>query len=133
MIIKRNRLVYTFLVIATIIFGLFSRSDFIPKLIYPYLGDILYTLMIFFLVGLFFPTMHSLKLTFLAIIICFLIELSQLYQADWINAIRNMRLGGLLLGFGFLWSDMASYLMGGLLGFTIEKILINKYPKTPNN
>jgi hypothetical protein len=89
--------------------------------------------MIFFLVGLFFPTMHSLKLTFLAIIICFLIELSQLYQADWINAIRNMRLGGLLLGFGFLWSDMASYLMGGLLGFTIEKILINKYPKTPNN
>ena len=130
---KRQRLVYTFLVIATIVLGSLSRADFIPKLVYPYLGDIFYTLMVFFLLGLFFPTMHSLKLTFLAIISCFLIELSQLYQADWINAIRATRLGGLLLGFGFLWSDMASYLMGGLLGFTIENLFVNRYTKIPNN
>ena len=130
---KRNRSVYTFLLLATVVIGLLSRADFIPKLIYPYLGDVLYTLMIFFLLGLFFPTMHSLKLALLAIAISFLIEISQLYQADWINAIRNTRLGGLLLGYGFLWSDLASYFIGGLLGFFMEIFVVNKYAKTRDN
>ncbi|MDH5413810.1 MAG: DUF2809 domain-containing protein [Flavobacteriaceae bacterium] len=130
---RQRRLFYIFLVIATVVFGLLSRADFIPTLIYPYLGDVLYALMVFFLLGLLFPSMYSIKLTLLAIIICFLIELSQLYQADWINALRNTRLGGLLLGYGFLWSDLVSYFIGGLLGFSIELFLVNKYTKSPNN
>ncbi len=130
---KRRRLIYIFLVITTIVIGLLSRADFIPKLIYPYLGDVLYALMVFFLLGLLFPSMPSIKLTLFAIIICFLIELSQLYQADWINAIRNTRFGGLLLGYGFLWSDLISYLIGGLLGFSIELFLVNKYANISNN
>ena len=130
---KRRRLIYIFLVITTIVIGLLSRADFIPILIYPYLGDVLYALMVFFLLGLLFPSMPSIKLTLFAIIICFLIELSQLYQADWINAIRNTRFGGLLLGYGFLWSDLISYLIGGLLGFSIELFLVNKYANISNN
>ena len=130
---KRRRLIYIFLVITTIVIGLLSRADFIPKLIYPYLGDVLYALMVFFLLGLLFPSMPSIKLTLFAIIICFLIEVSQLYQADWINAIRNTRFGGLLLGYGFLWSDLISYLIGGLLGFSIELFLVNKYANISNN
>ncbi|WP_373331494.1 hypothetical protein [Salmonirosea aquatica] len=41
------------LIIATIGLGLASRSSFIPSLIYPYLGDGLYALMIYFMIGLF--------------------------------------------------------------------------------
>lgn len=130
---KRRHFIYIFLVISTIVIGLLSRADFIPILIYPYLGDVLYALMVFFLLGLLFPSMHSIKLSLFAIIICFLIEVSQLYQADWINAIRNTRLGGLLLGYGFIWSDLISYLIGGLLGFSIELFLINKYANISNN
>lgn len=130
---KRRHLIYIFLVISTIVIGLLSRADFIPILIYPYLGDVLYALMVFFLLGLLFPSMHSIKLSLFAIIICFLIEVSQLYQADWINAIRNTLLGGLFLGYGFLWSDLISYLIGGLLGFSIELFLINKYANISNN
>lgn len=130
---KRRRLIYIFLVITTIVIGLLSRADFIPIFIYPYLGDVLYALMVFFLLGLLFPSMPSIKLTLFAIIICFLIEVSQLYQADWINAIRNTRFGGLLLGYGFLWSDLISYLIGGLLGFSIELFLVNKYANISNN
>ena len=52
--------------------------------------------------------------------ICYLIELSKLIQQPGILEIRNTRLGGLVLGFGFLWSDIVSYLIGGLIGFDIE-------------
>ncbi len=42
------------------------------------------------------------------------VELSQLYHAPWIDSIRQTTLGGLILGFGFLWSDLACYALGVL-------------------
>ena len=58
--------------------------------------------------------------------ICFAIEISQFYQADWINSIRAYRQGGLILGFGFLWSDIVSYTLGGMLGLVLEKLVFFK-------
>ncbi|GAB3705652.1 hypothetical protein GCM10027592_38340 [Spirosoma flavus] len=40
------------------------------------------------------------------------IEISQLYHAAWIDSLRATRLGGLILGFGFLWSDLICYSVG---------------------
>ena len=40
------------------------------------------------------------------------VELGQLYHAPWIEAVRQTRIGGLVLGFGFLWSDLACYAAG---------------------
>lgn len=40
---------------------------------------------------------------------CFVIEFSQLYHAEWIDQIRDTSLGGLVLGYGFLWSDIEAY------------------------
>ena len=40
------------------------------------------------------------------------IELSQLYQAPGLNRIRLTTLGGLLLGYIFLWSDLLCYGLG---------------------
>ena len=48
------------------------------------------------------------------------IELSQLYHAPWIDSIRHTTLGGLILGFGFLWSDLVCYAVGVGLGVAIE-------------
>ena len=48
------------------------------------------------------------------------IEISQLYHAPWIDSIRRTTLGGLILGFGFLWSDLACYAVGVGLGVIIE-------------
>ena len=126
MIIKRNRILYFFLIIATIGLGLVSRADFIPKLIYPFFGDILYSLMIFFIIGFIFTGFSSLKTALISIGICYIIELSQFYEANWIVEIRNYKLGGLLLGYGFLWSDLISYLVGGALGFSIEFFILKK-------
>ena len=121
----RNRILYAFLIVFTIGAGLASRSNYIPELIYPYLGDTLYALMVFWIVGLLFPQMPSKKVAAISILCCFLIELSQLYDAAWILEIRNTRLGGLILGFGFLWSDLVSYFIGGVIGLTFEHMLQN--------
>jgi len=37
--------------------------------------------------------------------LAFLVELSQLYQAPWIDSIRNITLGGSAIGFGFHRTD----------------------------
>ena len=49
------------------------------------------------------------------------IELSQLYHAPWIDSIRQTTLGGLILGFGFLWSDLACYAAGVGVGIILER------------
>ncbi|MFM8818855.1 MAG: DUF2809 domain-containing protein, partial [Phycisphaerales bacterium] len=36
----------------------------------------------------------------------------QLHHAPWIDGIRATRLGALVLGSGFLWSDIACYAVG---------------------
>ena len=120
---QRNRIHYLALIIVTIGLGLGSRTSIIPEFIYPYLGDALYALMFFFMVGFLFPNMSTLKVFGISVGLCFLIEFSQLYQADWINAIRHTRLGGLILGFGFLWSDLLSYFVGGIMGSGVEFII----------
>lgn len=118
---KRDRKTYFILIIITIILGLGSRTSVIPAIIYPYLGDYLYTIMYFFIIGFLFPNMKILKVTFISIGICYAIEILQLYQADWINNIRSTKLGKLTLGSGFLWSDLVSYALGGMTGFILEK------------
>ena len=48
------------------------------------------------------------------------VELSQLYHASWIDSIRHTTLGGLILGFDFVWSDLACYALGVGLGVSGE-------------
>jgi len=124
--INRNRINYALFIIVIIGIGLVSRVDIIPKLIYPYLGDVLYALMIYFIIGFLFPRFHPLKVALISIIICFFIEISQLFEPEWIIKIRRNKLGGLILGFGFLWSDLISYIIGGVIGFGLEYFAFKK-------
>jgi hypothetical protein len=126
MSVSRNRLHSFFLIIGTIGLGLASRSGSVPALIYPYLGDVLYALMIYFMIGFVWPKAPSLQAAALCVLVCYGIELSQLYQADWINALRRTRLGGLVLGFGFLWSDLVCYLVGAFVGVGLEYWFLRK-------
>ncbi len=107
--------------------GLFSRMGYLPDVLYGYLGDALYALMSFFIVGFIFPNSSTLKVVLIALLLCFAIEASQLYHAQWIDAIRKTRIGGLILGFGFLWSDVLSYTSGVLIGAVLESKWLVKY------
>jgi hypothetical protein len=46
--------------------------------------------------------------------------MSQLYHAPWIDSNRGTTLGALVLGHGFVWSDLACYAVGVGLGASIE-------------
>lgn len=124
---KRNRLLYGIMTIIIIALGLCSRriSYAIPDFLNTYLGDALWALMIFIAIGFIFKTMDTRKVAVIAILFCYSIELSQLYHASWIDNIRKTTLGGLILGYGFLWSDLLAYAMGIGIGVIIEVLYKN--------
>lgn len=122
---KRNRLLYATFTIIVIILGLSSRkfAFALPELLNDYLGDALWALMIFIDSDFYFLKIETKKLAFISLIFCYGIEMSQLYHAEWIDNIRATTLGGLVLGCGFLWSDLVAYTIGIGVGFLFEFIL----------
>lgn len=124
---NRNRLLYLLLLVLTICTGLASRhfSNTLPHWVQLYLGDVLWALMVFLLLGFFFPTKSSRWIAFAALIFSYTIEFGQLYHAPWIDALRAHPLGGMILGFGFLVSDLVCYTLGVGMGYLMEKMLDN--------
>ncbi|MEM6724962.1 MAG: DUF2809 domain-containing protein [Bacteroidota bacterium] len=121
----QRQLIYAAMAILTIVVGLFSRKPFIPDFIYPFLGDFLYAIMFYFIVATCLPEVSLARKVIFSVLICFSIEISQLIQADWLNQIRQTRIGGLILGFGFLWSDLIAYTLGGLVAGVIDKTVFS--------
>lgn len=119
---ERNAFTYFSLVITVMILGLSSRhfSTDLPNWINLYFGDALWALMIFFLFGLIFRSREAKWIAAVALLFSISIEISQLYHSQWIDLLRNTTIGGLILGYGFLWSDLVSYTVGIGAGVLIE-------------
>ena len=124
----KSRILYLLLVAITIVSGLASRhyANCLPQWVQSYLGDTLWALMVFLLVGSLFHTKSTLWAAIVALAFSYLIEISQLYHAPWIDALRANWLGGLILGFGFLWSDLVCYTVGIGFGVVMERIFMKK-------
>ncbi len=117
----RYRLLYGVVTIAVIIGGLLSRaySSLFPELINAYLGDALYALMVYMGMSALFIKQSSVRVAWISLVFCYAVELSQLYHAPWLDTLRATRPGSLVLGHGFLWSDLLAYAMGvgvGVMG-----------------
>lgn len=108
------RFCYLTLWILIIVLGLGSRTygDYLPSFVATYAGDTLWAAMVYFGISFLFPFTRLLRRAIAALLFSYCIEVSQLYQSDWINAIRGTTLGALVLGHGFLWSDMVCYTVG---------------------
>ena len=120
---KRNRQMYAVLILLVIAAGLASRSSlvsYLPSFLAEYAGDTLWALTVFLVLGLIFPGVRTGLAALLTIALSFGVELSQLYQAQWINTIRNTRIGAVALGAGFVWSDFVCYTAGCILGLAGE-------------
>jgi hypothetical protein len=133
---KRNRQTYAVLILLVIVTGLASRSSlaiYLPSFLAKYAGDTLWALMVFFVLGFIFPSVRTGSAALLTIALSFGVELSQLYQAEWINTIRDTRIGALILGEGFKWSDIVCYTAGCILGLAGETLAGTiKKGKCPN-
>lgn len=105
----KQRYKYGILILIIIIFGLLSRK---ATVLPAATGDALYATMMYFIVRFFLLKAKIKKIAILSLCICFAIEISQLYQAAWINEVRRTLPGRLILGQGFLWSDLLAYIVG---------------------
>jgi hypothetical protein len=120
---KKSGIVYVTLIVLTICLGLLSRQI---RLIPPATGDVLWALMVFFIIRLLLIHTKLKSIALISLITCYLVEISQLYQQEWVNSIRRTILGGLILGHGFLWSDLLAYTIGILIGFIITSALVER-------
>ena len=102
--------------------GLASRSPQMPwpSFIATYAGDTLWALLVFLGFGFLFPRATTRHVALAAAAFSFFIELSQLYHAPWLDALRHHRLAALVLGQGFLWSDLVCYAVGIAIGTGAE-------------
>ena len=121
----RNRRLYLALGCLIAALGLATRryTELLPRVIGQYAGDTLWATLVFLTLCFFVPRWPSLRVAGIALLVSCSVEVSQLYHAQWIDSVRRTRLGGLTLGFGFLWSDLACYTVGVSLGLMLDRQL----------
>jgi hypothetical protein len=118
----RSRLAYALVLLLIVAAGLGSRvfGPHLPALVATYAGDTLYATMVFVGLAILGPRWSTARLAVTALALSVAIEVSQLHHAPWIDAIRRTTPGALVLGYGFLWSDLACYVAGVALGAGID-------------
>jgi Protein of unknown function (DUF2809) len=110
----RARLQAAALLVVTIALGLASRRwpSAQPAFVAAYAGDALWAAAVFWAARSIAPVLPTPRVAALAVSISFVVEFSQLYHAPWIDAVRGTTIGALVLGQGFLWSDLVCYVAG---------------------
>ncbi len=126
MLTKRNRRVYLLAIAALFLFGLPSRlvPQLLPAFYVNYVADGLWAMAIFFMLGVAFPSASTRRLVIATLAITYTIEFSELYQADWINDLRSIKIIGLILGYTFLWTDLVMYTLGVAVGALLEHYVL---------
>ncbi|MNE76979.1 hypothetical protein D3C80_1732550 [compost metagenome] len=106
--------------------GLSTRvlAEYLPEFISAHFGDALWAGMIYCGLRVIGVEKRPEWALIGSMLFCTSIELSQLYQAEWIVAIRSTILGGLVLGKGYLTIDLIRYAIGILLIYLTDKCLM---------
>lgn len=108
--------------------GLASRSKYagvMPAAVTNYAGDTLWALMVYLLFATLCPAALPRRIAAAAVAFAFLIEFSQLFKPPWLEQIRNLPGMRLVLGYGFLWTDLWCYAAGILIGWQGDRLCRN--------
>lgn len=118
----RSRPALAGLAAATMAIGLATRRfpQAFPAFIAEYGGDTLWAMLVYWLLALAGPRLSPTRIAVGALAIAVADELSQLIDWHWLQLLRDTRLGALVLGQGFLWSDLACYAAGVALACAID-------------
>ena len=123
----RRRLPYLCALLILCVCGLAVRrwSAVAPNFFNTYFPDAAWTMAVYCGFGLLFDRGVRLNLP-AALGVSYLVEISQLFSPPFLVALRRTTLGGLVLGYGFLWSDLVCYTVGALVCAGIETALRKK-------
>ena len=119
----RSRLKYFAAAVIVILLGLASRryAAVLPWVVAEYAGDTLWALTAFLGFAIAFPRWTTMRVAGAAMLFAAAIEVSQLYHAPWLDEIRRTTFGALVLGQGFLWSDILCYAVGVGFGCLLDR------------
>ncbi|MEO7087010.1 MAG: DUF2809 domain-containing protein [Gemmatimonadaceae bacterium] len=120
----RTRLAFIALALGTIAAGLAVhwRRQLLPPALQDILGDALWAMMIAWWFGALLPNTRPAPRALLALVVCWCVELSQLYHTPALDALRRTTLGHLVLGSDFDVRDLAAYVVGIAVAFSLEAI-----------
>jgi len=122
----KERLLYFVVALILVLLGLSTRmmEEHLPDFVSSHFGDALWAAMIYCGFRVIIVSKSKEKSFIFSLLFCIAVECSQLYQEDWINAIRGTVLGGLILGHGFLLIDLVRYSIGILFVYLVDKYFI---------
>lgn len=120
--------IYSLLAIATIAIGLIVhlQATALPPALRDMTGDALWAMMITWWISALVPSARSVVRGAVAWTICGVVEVSQLYHAPTIDAVRATLPGRLVLGSGFDPRDLAAYAIGVIAAVLLDRIFIRR-------
>ena len=121
---RRSRGVYLVLLAITITLGLSSRAyrGSIPLILDRYAGDTLWATAVVLLLAILFPAARTFSLALAAAALSLAVELSQLAHPPWLEWLRRLPGVALVIGYDFVWIDLACYAAGVVLGAVVDAI-----------
>lgn len=123
--LKYQRSLYFLIILIAGAAGILSRvfAASLPAFMGAYTGDTMWALALFFFIRILFPQINLFWVAFSAMLFSFFIEVSQLSDAPMLESIRDFHVGGLIIGYGFVWSDFICYLTGIIIGALLSALL----------
>ena len=108
--------------------GLASRTNtahnHLPTFVTQFAGDTLWAFMVYWMFAAAFVNWRPPRSAALASCFSVCIEFSQTIIADWLETIRNLPGMRLVLGYGFLWSDVVCYTVGVLVACLADHAIL---------
>ena len=121
-----GRGIYVVLAAATLVIGLLVHlaGTGLHPAVRDVLGDALWTTMMLWWVSVVAPRAPLLARGAVALSISFIVEVSQLYHAGWIDSLRRTLPGHLVLGSGFDPRDLLAYTGGALAAMCLDHLIM---------
>jgi len=125
--IRRPLIIYIPLMAGIIAMGLPARflDRPLPYFYTQYAGDYLWAMLLFFLFSVTFR-LSTKRGIWVTLLFCYFIEITQLFHPPWLEHLRSYKIIALIIGYGFLWSDIVGYTLGILTGAWIDRVILRK-------
>ena len=119
--VKRKILISLIGIIVLIPIGLYSRHlNWIPE----ETGDAIWAMMVFCFWRIILVKKGLNLVALVSLVHSFIVEFSQLIRWPWLVSFRETFIGHMMLGQGFLWTDLLAYLIGITIIYWVFRLLI---------